>query len=129
MDVAANTVDVAAGWLLVVDWRAALATAAAPAPEPVAALAGAAAAAAVAVAAAPAPATANAAAAAIVLLLLLLLLLPLKAFVACCLLDQATRMYPVNNLSAFVTACPLERPGCCRSSPMALVFGLIRRCI
>ena len=43
MDVAANTADVAAGWLLVVDWRAALATAAAPAPEPVAALAGAAA--------------------------------------------------------------------------------------
>ena len=99
MDVAANTADVAAGWLLVVDWRAALATAAAPAPEPVAALAGAAAAAAVAVAAAPAPATANAAAAAaIVLLLLLLLLLPLKAIVACCLLDEATHMY--NNLSA-----------------------------
>ena len=107
MDVAANTADVAAGWLLVVDWRAALATAAAPAPEPVAALAGAAAAAAVAVAAAPAPATANAAAAAaaIVLLLLLLLLLPLKAFVACCLLDQATRMYPVNNLSACDVFC------------------------
>ena len=101
MDVAANTADVAAGWLLVVDWRAALATAAAPAPEPVAALAGAAAAAAVAVAAAPAPATANAAAAAIVLLLLMLLLLqlkafvagtsPLKAFVACvCLMRQRT---------------------------------------
>ena len=105
MDVAANTADVAAGWLLVVDWRAALATAAAPAPEPVAALAGAAAAAAVAVAAAPAPATANAAAAAIVLLLLLLLLLPLKAFLACCLLDQATRMYPVNNLSACDVFC------------------------
>ena len=106
MDVAANTADVAAGWLPVVDWRAALATAAAPAPEPVAALAGAAAAAAVAVAAAPAPATANAAAAAaIVLLLLLLLLLPLKALVACCLLDQATRMYPVNNLSACDVFC------------------------
>ena len=104
MDVATNTADVAAGWLPVVDWRAALATAAAPAPEPVAALAGAAAAAAVAVAAAPAPATANAAAA-IVLLLLLLLLLPLKAFVACCLLDQATSMYPVNNLSACDVFC------------------------
>ena len=102
MDVAANTADVAAGWLLVVDWRAALATAAAPAPEPVAALAGAAAAAAVAVAAAPATATANAAAAAAIVLLLLLLLLlqlkafvagtsPLKAFVACvCLMRQRT---------------------------------------
>ena len=91
------------------------------------ALAGAAAAAAVAVAEAPAPATANAAAAAaIVLLLLLLLLLPLKALVACCLLDQATRMYPVNNLSACDVFCHRVSPSTAWLLPLKAHVACLR---
>ena len=116
MDVAANTVDVAAGWLPVVEWHAALAAAPAPAPEPVAAfagaaeLAGAAATEAVAVAAAPAPAataTPTAPAAAIVLLMLWMLLLPPQAIVACGTTNRhemfLTPRVPLNNLAA--SAC------------------------
>ena len=84
MDVAASTADVGAGWLPVVDWRAALAAAAPPA---------AAAAMAAAAAAAPPAAAAASATAAAAAIVLLLLLLQLKALVGCCLIDQAMHMY------------------------------------